>query len=361
VQCGFCYRYWYFEDDKVVFEVNQGFSNLFARYIRILAEKRYHISLGYFVTSYSVSFYFDNADSESKTLVEKVHSCIFNEDVDEELFAMAKDESIAEFKDFYEDLNCRAIYKMFEILHHRKAFDCEKFARDLKNIAIDEFTDLFSKFIYPKNAELFILVSANIYDDFSSIDLRHRTQTFRKLFPAYMDYDILMESDMHLIKPDIEDSNTECLKLYFMNNTVSTEEKYYLLKVVAETVIGEDYYITFDVVEAGIVYHCSYPKEYKYMIERLLTKENVDKAIEKIKSTIVNFMKYGPFGFMTEWADMVVNGVAFEKYQSILSEYAYEKFIELYRTANLFVVESLIAQRKIMVNKSDNENGGDQK
>jgi len=347
LNCGFCCRYLYIEDQDEMVENNQAFANIFSRYIAEQYQIKYNQVLLAEVNRSDISFFLESEKDQFAEDIEKLYSLLFSEEVDEELFMQTKATSITVFREKYRDARIRALYKMLEFSDSIKCFNYVKFADDMLSIDSEDFQMCIDYMVRPQNCILIVAGRSEHISPFPILFFKHRELTQPHAMLAYRSVDPMTESDAHFVRLDRINDAMGCVKFFFTNPETQITERFLLIQMLAAMFFWDNYFVGIDSADASIIY---WNRPLESCRDKLLDCIN-DDAVAQCRNRLLATLKNDRLNqvqrFYVTLGSMTVHGISVDEYIQTLVSCDGNYLRDLFYRSGTVVTEAQLIQTKM--------------
>ena len=347
LNCGFCSRFFSFNNDEEIFEANQAFASILAQYIEDLYSRAYDKELQTDVSQNCTSFAIDADKDSIAGEIEDLYSILYNMPEDRDLFENSKRKAISKFKDKYKNINYRALCRLYEFAESGKEFSFKKFTRDIISIDAELFMLFMDLFVRPQNSILIIAGNSSEISPFPELNLQHReTQAVIPLLSFKNKSEPPKKEDHETVIEDLKNNKMGCLKLNFQNTKTSVTLRYFLTELIAQILFGFYYLVSVDSLDASIVYWNRELTELKYDYINLINAENIKVAQITLLNRMKRQIEQNPNSFFIKTGRQLLSGIGPNTFVEML-ENTSEQTIKLWiKESGLFITEAQLIQKK---------------
>lgn len=266
--------------------------------------------------------------------LEQLLQMIFEEQVTEEEFVEAKQQSIDKLKRDFKNATTRSWYYMFEYTDMGKKYAYNKWAKGLETIQYDEFNMYTEALVNPENS---MVIVNGMLDEKEITSIFGVLKCVQKKGIEYVDYGYVAEEtgnlDYYLPKGMSCDS-MGALYFVFPDKDVTPTEKMFLLLYVSEIMFQEHGMVSVDAFDASIIYFQEPIKRYELEIPHVWTQENVMSARDRLLQRFANLLKnQEEFGVYI--CEMLYSGVDISKLIEYIQMCDFDVVYRAYRNANI--------------------------
>lgn len=266
--------------------------------------------------------------------LENVIRLIFEQQVTEEEFVEAKQQTIDKLKQNFKNEMTRNWYYMLEFTEMGKKYVYNKWARALETIQYDEFNKYTEVLVNPENS---IVIVNGMLEETEITSICAVLKCIQKKGIEYLDYGYAFGEnkilDWHLVK-NMSCSSLGALYFVFPDENVTPTEKMFLLLYISEILFQEHGIVSADAFDVCIVYFQESIERYELEIADIWTEENVIGARERLLQRFENLIKnLGKFGVYA--GELLFSGVDISKLIRYIQICDFDIIYRAYKNSNV--------------------------
>lgn len=342
INVGVVTRYFNIDNNKVKYDNNLAFANIYSNYLKMLLGDKIVVDVGRTSTIFT---YISEKSTWVNDLIQFLN-ILFVKNEDRLLFENALQDSITSFEKAYKNGEFRALYKAYEYADTNKGYSLHDLIRDLQRLNFVEFKNAHKYLVIPNNCCLYINGNLNGISERNKeeIDSILKGILHMASFGGYLN-DPQLKDDAHLLELSRQNVNMDILSFGFDKCISMLDRMVYLLFETGK-ISGKNKILHVDKFDSSLIVQTDEVLKLKNYFKRPVSEIQYKTTKVGLMSKYNQWLEENPIRFNMMAVELKLNDISFIELMNVIIELKYEDYVDIATKIRPIVSEAQIVMRR---------------